>query len=162
MTNPFRKYLTIEDLEHIKVVDYIKENISEIIAFHVPNEGKKSNYERYKYSMMGALKGCPDFVFMFPKYKKFSFIIEYYGLFIELKAPEHKRIVKKGIKAGKIVKSKGKLSDAQKDILTKLNKIGYKAVCCFGADEAINTINDYFKDYFEFKQKLNFNNLKNK
>jgi hypothetical protein len=154
MANPFEKFLTFEDREHIRVVNYIKDKLSDVICFHIPNEGKKSAFERYKHSLMGNLKGCPDFVFMFPKYKKDTSIIEYYGLFIELKTPEHNRAILKGKDAGKIVKSKGKLSESQKEVLSKLDKMGYKAVCCFGSDEAIKVINEYFNDYFEFKKTL--------
>ena len=80
--------------------------------------------------------------------------ILYNGLFIELKAPEHNRVVLKGDNAGKIVKTKGKLSPEQKVVLDRLNSIGYQAVCCFGSDEAIKVINDYFADYLELKNKL--------
>lgn len=154
-SNPFQKYLTQEDNEHIRVVNYIKDKLPNVVAFHIPNESKKSAFERYKHSLMGALKGCPDFAFMFPKYKSIdSKEILYNGLFIELKAPEHNRVVLKGDNAGKIVKTKGKLSPEQKVVLDKLNSIGYQAVCCFGSDEAIKVINDYFGDYLELKNKL--------
>jgi hypothetical protein len=101
---------------------------------------------------MGILKGCPDFIMLYPKHSEpkkddlgnvYKELI-YNGLMIELKAPEHNRIVKKGKDAGKIVKSKGKLSPEQSVILDKLNKVKYRAVCCFGADEAIKEIKDYF------------------
>lgn len=159
--NPFAKYLSFEDREHIRVVNYIKDKLPDIIAFHIPNEGKKSAFERYKHSLMGALKGCPDFVFMSPKYvSNSSKEIIYNGLFIELKAQEHNRIVLKGAKAGKVVKTKGKLSDEQKVVIDKLNEMGYKAVCCFGSDEAIAIIDDYFKDYYAIKKELNKNKFK--
>ena len=155
MPNPFDKFITFEDREHIRVVNYIKDKLPDVVAFHIPNESKKSAFERYKHSLMGALKGCPDFAFMFPKYKSIdSKEILYNGLFIELKAPEHNRVVLKGDNAGKIVKTKGKLSPEQKVVLDKLNSIGYQAVCCFGSDEAIKVINDYFADYLELKNKL--------
>jgi hypothetical protein len=155
MTNPYYKYLSVEDLEHIKVVNYIKDKIPEVIAFHVPNEGKKSSFERYKHSIMGNVKGLPDFVFLHPKfisYNKSEAI--YHGLLIELKAPLHERTVMKGKKVGKVVKSVGKLSDEQADLIKKLNVFGFKAVCCFGADEAIKVIDEYFKDYYELKKIL--------
>lgn len=155
MANPFDKYLTIEDLEHIKVVNYIKDKLPEIIAFHIPNEGKKSAFERYKYSLMGILKGVPDFIFLYPKYKSnLSKEIVYYGLLIELKAPEHKKIVMKGKDAGKVVKRKGKLSDEQKILIDRLNDFGYKSVCCFGSEEAIIEIDSYFSDFYELRRQL--------
>jgi len=150
--NPFEKWLTYEDKEHVKVVNWLKQNLPNVIAFHVPNEGKKSAFERYRASIMGILKGCPDFIILHPKhsepkkdelgnvYKE----LQYNGLMIELKAPEHNRIVKKGKNIGKIVASKGKLSKEQEDLLKRLNSIKYKAECCFGADEAIKEIKNYF------------------
>lgn len=155
MTNPFYKYLSFEDRQHIEIVNYIKDKLPEVIAFHSPNESKKSAFERYKASLMGVMKGIPDFVFLHPKYKSYnSEEVLYHGLCIELKAPEHERVVQKGKKAGKVVKAIGKLSSEQEEILLKLNKFGFKAVCCYGAVEAINVINDYFKDYFELKKAL--------
>ena len=38
--------------------------------------------------------------------------------------------------------------------------MGYKAVCCFGSDEAIAIIDDYFKDYYAIKKELNKNKFK--
>jgi VRR-NUC domain len=161
MANPFEKFLSAEDREHIRVVNYIKDKLPEVMAFHVPAEGNKSAFERYKHNLFGNLKGIPDFVFLHPKYKSNeSKEIVYLGLFIELKAPEHKRIVMKGKEAGKIVKSKGKLSDDQKEILDKLNQMGYKAVCCFGAEESIKVIDEYFKEFYELKKILNKNRFK--
>lgn len=152
MANPFEKWLSYEDKEHIKVVNWIKGNLPNVISFHVPNEGKKSPFERYKASIMGILKGCPDFIILHPKHseiKKDSNGIEYKellynGLMIELKAPEHNRIITKGKNEGKITKSKGKLSKEQENLLKRLNKIKYKAECCFGAEEAIKEIKNYF------------------
>lgn len=155
MPNPFEKYLTVEDREHIQVANYIKDMLPDVVAFHVPNEGKKSAFERYKHSLMGALRGCPDFVLLWPKYTSIhSTEILYHGLLIELKAPEHNRVVKRGKKAGKIVKSKGKLSPEQEAIINRLNQIKYLAVCCFGAYEAIQVIQSYFSDYLSVKRSL--------
>ena len=153
--NPFAKFLSVEDIHHIKVVNYIKDKLPEVIAFHVPAEGKKSAFERYKHSLFGNLKGLPDFVFLHPKFLSYySKEVVYHGLLLELKAPLHNRIVKKGKDAGKVVKSIGKLSDEQADLIKRLNVFGFKAVCCFGADEAIAVIDAYFKDYYELKKLL--------
>ena len=155
MANPFDKFLTYEDNEHIRVVNYIKDKLPDVLAFHVPSEGNKTPYERYKHSLFGNLKGLPDFIFLHPKYmSNCSKQIRYHGLAIELKAPEHNRVVLKGKDAGKVVKSKGKLSDEQKNIIERLNEMSYKAVCCFGAEEAIAVIDEYFKDYYELRKIL--------
>jgi hypothetical protein len=161
MANPFDKFLSIEDAEHIRVVNYIKDKLPEVIAFHIPNEGKKSAFERYKHSLMGAMKGCPDFIFLHPKYvSNTSKEVIYHGLGIELKAQEHKKIVMKGNDAGKLVKRKGKLSDEQAEVIKKMNERGFKAVCCFGADEAISVIDEYFKDFYELQKMINKNRFK--
>lgn len=152
MKKSFKDWLTHEDREHIQVVNFLKDKLPNIIAFHVPNEGKKSPFERYKSSLMGILKGCPDFIILHPKHseiKKDSNGLEYRellynGLMIELKAPEHNRIVATGKNEGKVVKTKGKLSPEQKEVLERLNKAKYRAVCCFGAEEAISEIKSYF------------------
>lgn len=147
--NPFYKYLTVEDTEHIKVVNFLASDFPDVIAFHVPNSSKKTPFDRFKHSIMGVLKGICDFVILHPKYKtiiendKPKKILVYHGLVIELKAPEHNVVIKKGEKAGKIRKAVGKLSDEQRVIIEKLNKVRYKAVCCFGADEAITVIKEY-------------------
>ena len=97
----FKDWLTHEDREHIEVVNWLKSNLPNVIAFHVPNEGKKTPFERYKASIMGILKGCPDFIILHPKHseiKKDASQLEYRellynGLMIELKAPERNRVV---------------------------------------------------------------------
>ena len=161
MPNPFEKFLTYEDKEHIRVVNYIADKLPDVLAFHIPSEGNKSAFERYKHSIFGNLKGLPDFAFMHPKYKSNnSFEIVYCGLFIELKADEHKRIVQKGKDAGKVVKTKGKLSKEQEVIIEKLNERGYKAVCCWGFDQAKIEIDKYFSDYYEIKKALGKNKFK--
>ena len=101
---------------------------------------------------MGLLKGCPDFIILHPKHSetkddgngnKYK-VLQYNGLMIELKAPEHNRVVLKGKDAGKIVKAKGKLSPEQTEVIDRLNKLKYKAICSFGAQNAIIEIKNYF------------------
>lgn len=149
--NPFYKYLSEEDKHHIEVVGYIKDKLYEIVAFHPVNEGKRTNFERYKFSVMGGLAGIPDFLFLYPKYE--NEVLKYHGLAIELKAPEHNKVVLKGKNEGKIVKIKGSVSKEQKELIDKLNNIGYKSICCFGAEETIKEIKEYFKEYLENKEK---------
>jgi hypothetical protein len=161
MANPFYKFLSVEDKEHIRVVNFIKDKLPEVISFHVPSESKKSAFERYKYSLFGNLKGVPDFVFLHPKYKSnLSQEVEYHGLLIELKAQEHEKVVKTGKDAGKIVKRKGRLSEEQAQIIEKLNNFGFKAVCCFGSDEAIKVIDEYFKDFYELQRIIKRNRFR--
>jgi hypothetical protein len=142
--NPFYKFLSVEDKHHVEVVSYVKDNLKDVICFHPVNEGRRSKFEQYKFSIMGALAGIPDFVFLHPKYE--NDVLKYHGLVIELKAPEHNRIVLKGKNEGRIVKSKGTLSKEQKELIEKLNNIGFKSICCFGADDTIKEIKAYFNN----------------
>ena len=42
-------------------------------------------------------------------------------------------------------KSKARVSPAQKEWIEKLNSVGYRAVVCYGADEAIREIKNYLE-----------------
>lgn len=159
--NNFSKYLTFEDREHIRLVNYLNDKLPEVVYTHVPSASRKSAFERYKYSLLGVKKGIADIIILCPKYaSNTSNEVLYHGLLIELKAPEHERVVMKGKKAGKVVKSIGKLSNEQADLIKKLNLFGFKAVCCFGADEAIKVIDEYFKDFYELQRIIKRNRFR--
>lgn len=148
----FFRFLSAEDKIHAELVEFINKEYPDIIYTHIPSESKKSFFERYKYSIMGTKKGICDFIFLKPKYKykiineKKQKILVYCGLALELKVPLHNRVVMKGKDAGKIVKSVGKLSSEQKEVIEQLNKEKYLAVCCFGLEEAKKVIIEYFKE----------------
>lgn len=91
------------------------------MIFHITNEGKRSKRTGAELKRMGLKRGIPDICLPVPNK-------EYNGLWIELKADKTKRLTKE-----------------QKEWLEKLNRYGYKAVRCNGADEAIETIKDYLK-----------------
>lgn len=69
----------------------------------------------------GLKKGFPDLQLLIPAGS-------YHGLFIELKRAK---------------KSLSKISKEQKEWIERLNKQGYQAKVCYGADEAIETIKGY-------------------
>jgi hypothetical protein len=143
--NPFYKFLTAEDKEHVRFVEHLERLHKDILWFHIPNEGKKTAFERYKHSIMGAKKGASDFVFLHPKYNEAGETL-FHGLIIELKAPEYKRIALKGKKAGSVVKvKKGELSEEQVIFLRRSNEKRYKATCCFGCEESIEVLKQYLK-----------------
>ena len=150
--NPYFKYLGFEDKIHAELVEFINKNYPDIVYTHIPSEGRKSKFECYKHSIMGTKKGICDFIFLKPKYKfkmigeKKQKVLVYCGLAIELKVPSHNRVVLKGKDAGKIVKSVGKLSIEQKEVIEQLNKEKYLAVCCFGFEDAKKVIVDYLKE----------------
>jgi len=89
------------------------------LIFHIVNEGKRSVRTGAELKRMGMKKGVPDICLPVPKGT-------YHGLWIELKADKTKRATKE-----------------QKEWLIKLTEQGYKAVVCYGADDAVTVIKEY-------------------
>ena len=89
------------------------------LIFHILNEGKRSVRTGAELKRMGMKKGVPDICLPVPKGT-------YHGLWIELKADKTKRATKE-----------------QKEWLIKLTEQGYKAVVCYGADDAVTVIKEY-------------------
>ena len=89
------------------------------VIFHIVNEGKRSVRTGAELKRMGMKKGVPDICLPVPKGT-------YHGLWIELKADKTKRATKE-----------------QKEWLIKLTEQGYKAVVCYGADDAVTVIKEY-------------------
>lgn len=81
--NPFYKYLTKEDKLQHKIISYLKYRHSDLLFAHVPNEGKRSVFERYKFKYLGGKSGIPDLLIF--KQNKY-----YCGLAIELKVGYNK------------------------------------------------------------------------
>ena len=81
--NPFAKYLTKEDKLQNSVMNYIKMQYPGAFAIHVPNEGKRSPFERYKFKYLGGTPGIPD-ILVFTSKSKYS------GLALELKVGYNK------------------------------------------------------------------------
>jgi len=58
--NPFDKYLTKEDRLQNAVMTYIQTQYPDVFAIHVPNEGRRTPFERYKFKYLGGVSGVPD------------------------------------------------------------------------------------------------------
>lgn len=111
-----------ETTEQIAVVDYC--NAIGVPIVHIPNEGKRSALTGAQLKRMGLQRGFPDLLVPLVR-------MGYHGLFIEMKY------------------GKGRLSEAQREWLSRLNKEGYAVCVCYGADEAITKI----RRYMDGKQK---------
>lgn len=107
-----------EAQEQIVVVDYCELWGIEIV--HVANEGKRTLANGRLLSRMGLRRGFPDL--FIPTARK-----GYHGMFIELK---------RDIKC--------KPTEHQQRWINYLNRQGYYAVICHGAEEAIAEIDKYF------------------
>lgn len=108
----------LEDIEQIKVFDWLRFMKLDDISFHVGNERKCSPQSGEFFKRKGIKAGVSDIFIMRP-------MPPYSGLIIELKADN------------------GKLSIAQSKFLFDMNKEGYMARCCFSADQAIDLICQY-------------------
>ena len=109
-----------ESSEQIAAMDWLREQYPHIAehTMHIGNERKATFYMGQIMKRMGILKGASDLFMAWPN-------SGYHGLFIEVKS------------------QKGRLTPHQKEFLKRMQKVGYKAEVCFGANEIINTIENY-------------------
>lgn len=108
----------LEDIELIKIFDWLRFMKLDNISFHVGNERKCTPQAGALLKRKGVTAGVSDIFIMRPSHL-------WHGLIIELKV--------KG----------GKLSPAQDKFLAQMNMEGYCAKVCYGADETIDIICKY-------------------
>lgn len=112
-----------EDGEQEAVIDWCtvsKGKYPELeMIHHVANEGRRSPQYGARLKRMGMSPGYPDLLLDCPKGI-------YHGLRIELKKDRD-----------------SKPTAEQKKWISKLNRYGYYAVVCYGADEAIAVLHQY-------------------
>mgnify|MGYP007071590385 CR=1 FL=1 len=87
-------------------------------CYHIPNEGKASIQRRLALARAGVKKGIPDICVPIPN-------DSYHALYIELKVKPNKP------------------TQAQKECIEHLNKLGNYAVVCYSGSEAIQTLEKY-------------------
>jgi hypothetical protein len=93
---------------------------------HIPNGGARDIREGAKFKAMGVKRGFPDYFLAVPAYSKYlPKVVLYSGLFIEMKV------------------GKNIASEEQLEWLAYLNGVGYKAVVCYGWQEAVKAIEEY-------------------
>ncbi len=90
------------------------------LLFHIPNGGKRTKVEAARFKAAGTKAGVPDLFLPVPR-------AEYHGLFVELKA------------------GKNRPTEAQREWLTELGRMGYRTAVCYSLDEAIREIKGYLK-----------------
>tara|TARA_R110000796_G_scaffold62237_8_gene143634 strand:- start:316 stop:687 length:372 start_codon:yes stop_codon:yes gene_type:complete len=119
--NPFNKYLTKEDKLQHRIISYLKYQYPKILYTHVPNEGKRSVFERYKFKYLGAKAGVPDLLIFKPNKV-------YCGLALELKVGYNKP------------------TESQKEWLKNLEENNWLALCLNNYEEIVETIDKYLKN----------------
>lgn len=93
-----------------------------LMIFAIPTGGSRHVLEAVNLKRQGVKKGIPDIFADFPSGC-------YHGLRIEMKP-------KKGAHH----------RPEQKEIIERYNRLGYKAVICYGAGEAISVLEEYIKE----------------
>jgi len=120
LKNPFHKYLGKEDHFQNQVMTYLKAVYPRVFAIHVPNEGKRSPFERYKFKFLGGVPGVPDVLIFHQKDDKS-------GLAIELKVGSNKP------------------TENQIKCLNKLKGNGWETIWSNDFDEVKSEIDKYLK-----------------
>ena len=115
-----KSLIPTEHQEQSLVVKYC--TLKKIPIFHIPNGSYKSVTARTKSKQEGLKAGVPDLMLPVPNKN-------HHGLFIEMKRVKN-----------------SKVSVQQKQWIELLNKQGYKAIVCYGNNEAIKEIENYIKD----------------
>ena len=109
-------YASSEDAEQEAVVEYC--DLLHIPIVHIPNEGKRILSYAARMKKMGLRRGFPDLLVPLARGG-------YHGLSIEMKY------------------GKNKITKEQKEWLERLAAEGYACAVCYGAAEAIKTIESY-------------------
>ena len=89
------------------------------LLFAIPNGGSRHKLEAFRLKKEGVKAGVPDL--FLPVSKK-----GYNGLFIEMKY------------------GRNKLTEKQKEWIINLNLQGYKTAVCYGMEEAITVLKEYY------------------
>lgn len=118
--NPFLKYLGKEDHLQHAVITYLTAQYPDCLYCHVPNEGRRTPFERFKLKYLGVSSGVPDLL-IFDACNGFN------GLAIELKYGANKMTLN------------------QKKWIAKLNKKGWRAVCLNNFESIKDEIDKYLR-----------------
>lgn len=121
MANPFHKYLTKEDRLQNAVINYFRINYPDAFVIHVPNEGKRTPFERFKFKHLGGVAGVPD-ILCFAKNENKG------GLAMELKVGYNKP------------------TEGQKRCLKHLKNANWEVAWFNNYEETCNFIDKYFKN----------------
>lgn len=105
-----------EDFEQEQFVSWFRIKHPYWLIFAVPNGGNRNIIEASKLKKTGTLAGVPDLIIM----------MNNRILFIEMK----KRVG-------------GKLSTVQKQIIPKIESLGFPVLVCYGAEDARNKFNAF-------------------
>lgn len=119
--NPYEKFLSKEDRLQNAVMRFMATEYPDILCIHVPNEGRRTPFERFKFKYLGGVSGVPDILI----FHKNDFKV---GLAVELKVGYNKP------------------TENQKNVLERLKMANWHACWVNTYDDAIKTINQYMSN----------------
>jgi len=120
-----------EHQEQVEVVKYLRRK--EILHYAIPNGGQRYKKTALDLKAEGVVSGVPDLCICEPnKY--------FHGLYIEMKKRP------KTLKSGKKSYNGIKVSDSQNIWHQKLRHRNYECIVAYGADEAIEAIDEYMEN----------------
>ena len=117
MSKNFWEHLTKEDLLQNSIIRYIDLQYPDVYYFHVPNEGKRTYFERFNAKVLGIKSGVSD-LFLFCTNKM---------LILEVK------------------QGKNKPTKNQQDFLDKMCEFGFNATWCNSFDSAKKIIDKWYR-----------------
>ena len=120
-SNPYLNFLSQEDKLQNSVMNYFRYNYPSAFVIHVPNEGRRTPFERFKFKHLGGVSGVPD-ILCFTK-NRFKC-----GLAIELKVGYNKP------------------TKNQKDCLERLKMNNWEVFWTNDYNTCCNFIKNYFDD----------------
>lgn len=121
MANPYDKYLGKEDKLQRSLIAYLNMQYPQAFVVHIPNEGRRTMFERYKFKTLGGVSGMPDIMIFNPSKRR-------NGLAIELKAGSNKP------------------TKNQLECLKKLQQMDWEAFWSADFEYIKQRIDQYFKD----------------
>lgn len=124
-----RRYLTKEDVLQEEILRVILRKYPQVKAIHVPNEGKRSDFEQLKFKVLGGEAGVAD---LFLVMKKAS--PTYKGLWIEVKY------------------GRNKLSEDQAEFLQLMHLAGFETAIVYDKAEDFELMMDRYlhePEYFK-------------
>lgn len=128
-----RKYLTKEDLLQERILTVVAREYPKAKAIHVPNEGKRSDFEQLKFKVLGGQGGVSDLLLSFPAYQ----IPDFKGLWVEIKY------------------GKGKLTPEQLAFLVQMYYFGYAVAVVYDTEEDFKqTVDRLIQSPAEFREGI--------
>lgn len=124
----YDSFLTPEQKVQRDIIAWIRQEprLEGILVVHIPNEGKRTPYEKWLFGIMGCVKGASDLII-------FEENDEYKGLVIE-------------IKVANPFYTNGRCKfPEQLDFIEKMRLRGYKADFTVGYQETKKFIQEYFE-----------------